>query len=101
MAYLRPSFFAVLLAATVPALAQQGTTCAAPLEFSAHPGQTLTVESRSGEIVLAGSDQDGIRVSCRTRDPERAGEVHLHFEQTGDFSRLNVSGGPDNDFHIR
>ena len=101
MAYLRPSFFAVLLATAVPAFAQQGSTCAAPLAFAAHAGLTLTVESRSGEIVLAGSDQEGIRVTCTLPDPKRAADVHVHFEQTGDFSQLHISGGPDNNFRVR
>jgi hypothetical protein len=62
---------------------------------------TLTIESRSGEVVVDGSDQDGLRVTCTLEDADRAGNVHIEFERTGDFGKLRLSGGPSNNVHIR
>lgn len=100
MRYLRLVAIAIF-AVAASGLAQNAGTCATPFSWPAKQGATLTVESRSGEVVFAGSDQEGIRVSCKTGDEDRSGEVHIKFEQTGDFSKLRVSGGPDSNFHIR
>jgi hypothetical protein len=62
---------------------------------------TMTIESRSGEIDVVGSDQAGIRVSCTLEDLDRAKDVHIQFEQTGDFGRLRLHGGIVNNLRIR
>lgn len=100
MATLRFAAIAIFLVAA-SGFGQSSGTCAAPFSWPAKAGMTLTVESRSGEVDFAGSDQEGIRISCKTGDEDRSGEVHVHIEQTGDFSKLRISGGPDNNFHVR
>lgn len=100
MTYLRLMAIAIF-AAAASGFGQNSGICATPLSWPAKAGMTLTVESRSGEVDFAGSDQEGIRVSCKTGDEDRSGEVHVSFERTGDFAKLRVSGGPDSNFHIR
>lgn len=100
MAYLRFAAIAIF-AAAASGFGQNSGTCATPLSWPAKAGMTLTVESRSGEVDFAGSDQEGIRISCKTGDEDLSGEVHVHIEQTGDFSKLRISGGPDSNFHVR
>jgi len=93
--------FVVTQASAVAALAQSAGTCAATYSAPAKAGMTLTIESRPAEAVLTGSDREGIRVSCTVSESSRAAEVKIHFEQTGDFGKLRVDGGPSNNMHIR
>jgi len=62
---------------------------------------TMTIASRSGEIDVVGSDQEGVRISCKVDDQDDAQDVHINFEQTGDFARLLIHGGPSNNVRIR
>lgn len=62
---------------------------------------TLTIESRSGEVDVVGSDKEGLQVTCAMEDPDRAKDVHIQFDQTGDFGKLLVNGGPSNNVRIR
>lgn len=101
MTHLRLLPSVLVLAGAWSALAQNSATCATPASFPARSGMTLTIESRSGEVDIVGSDQLGVRVSCTLDDQDRAGEVHIQFEQTGDFARLKLHGGPSNNVHIR
>jgi len=93
MRYPRLGSFLLLLAGVSGAAAQNSGTCAAPIVFSSKSGTELTIESRSGEIDLVGSDKDGIRVDCNLEDLDHAQDVRIQFEQTGDFARLLVRGG--------
>jgi hypothetical protein len=101
MTILQSGILLLMLAGACGGFAQSSGTCAAPVAFPAKAGMTLTIESRSGEVDIVGSDQDGVRVSCTLNDSERAGEVHIRFEQTGDFAKLEVHGGPTNNVRIR
>jgi hypothetical protein len=92
----------VLLAAGASAgLAQNSGTCAAAASFPARAGTTLTIESRSGEIDIVGSDKEGLRITCTVEDLDRAKDVHFQFEQTGDFGRLRLHGGMVNNLRVR
>ena len=101
MTFLRPGTLLLLIAGAIAAAAQNNGTCAAPLAFPAKSGTELTIDSRSGEVVVAGSDKDGIRVTCSFPDSGRAEEANIRFEQTGDFGKLVVRGGPSSNFQIR
>jgi hypothetical protein len=81
--------------------AQSSDTCAAPFSAPLRPGITLTIESRSGEVDVVGSDQQGVRVTCKLDDTDRAKDVHIEFEQTGDFGKLRLHGGPSNNVQVR
>lgn len=97
----RSGILLLMLAGTCGGFAQNSGTCAAPVAFPAKAGMTITIESRSGEVDIVGSDQAGVRVSCTLNDSERSGEVRIRFEQTGDFAKLDVRGGPTNNVRIR
>lgn len=95
------SLFVVSLAGASIGVAQNTGSCASPISAPARPGMTLTVESLSGEIVVAGSDQAGIRISCTLEDTGRAEEVRMEFEKTGDFGKLRVHGNSINNLKVR
>ena len=101
MTHLRLSPLILLLAGACSGLAQNSGTCASAASFPARAGLTLTIESRSGELDLVGSDRDGIRIACTLDDAGRAGDVHFEFHRTGDFAKLRLHGGPSNNVRIR
>jgi hypothetical protein len=101
MTCLRPCTAILLAAGACSGVAQNSGTCATAVSFPARAGMTMTIESRSGEIDVVGSDQAGIRVSCTLEDLDRAKDVHIQFEQTGDFGRLRLHGGIVNNLRIR
>lgn len=80
---------------------QNSGTCAAAVSFPARAGLEMTIVSRSGEIDIVGSDQEGVRISCKVDDQDDAKDVHIKFEQTGDFAKLMIHGGPSNNVRIR
>jgi hypothetical protein len=101
MENLRPGILSLLLAGASVASAQGSGTCAEPFSASMRAGVTLTIESRSGEIDVVGSDKDGLSVTCKLEDLDRAKDVRIEFEQTGDFGRLAVRGGFVHNFKVR
>jgi hypothetical protein len=101
MPWLRCCAFLFLLGGASAAIAQITGTCATPFSSPARAGLSLTIVSRSGEVDIVGSAQQGIRVTCTLEDTDEAKNVHIQFEQTGDFARLRLSGGPSNNVRIR
>ena len=97
----RLGIFAILAAGAIAAAAQTSGTCAAPLAFPAKPGNSIAIESRSGEVDIVGKDQEGVRVTCTLDDLDRAKDVHIEFEQTGDFGKLLVRGGWVHNLKVR
>jgi hypothetical protein len=91
----------VCLLGSSAGFAQSSGTCAAAFSAPLRAGSALTIESRSGEVDVVGSDQQGLRVTCTLDDADRARDVHVEFEQTGDFAKLRLRGGPTNNVRIR
>lgn len=81
--------------------AQGSGTCAAPFSAPLRAGIALTIESRSGEVDVMGSDRDGVRVTCTLDDTDRAKDVRIELERSGDFGKLRLRGGPTNNVRIR
>src|SRR5271165_677300 len=92
----------VAMGSAYAGMAETTGSCAAPFTVPAQAGMSLTIESRSGEIVVTGTDGPGLRVECTLSESDRASEVHIRFEKTGDFGTLSIQGGPSSgNVHIR
>jgi hypothetical protein len=83
------------------AFAQSKGSCDAPITIDAQPGISLNIESIPSEVDVVGTDQPGIRVSCTLPDGEDPDRVSLRAERTGDFGRIEVTGGRMNNLHVR
>ena len=92
---------ALLLFASCAGIAQTSGTCAAPFEAPLKPGAALSIDSRSGEIQIVGTDLEVVRVSCTLKHPDQANEIHLRFWEAGGYSKLKLKGGSDNNVRIR
>jgi hypothetical protein len=82
-------------------IAQTSGTCAAPFEAPLKSGAALSIDSRSAEIQIVGTDLEVIRVSCTLNHPEQANEVDIRLSGAGAYSKLKLKGGPGNNVHIR
>ena len=93
---------AVLLSfASCAGIAQTSGTCAAPFEASLKSGTALSIDSRSAEIQIVGTDLEVIRVSCTLSHPDQANEISIRFSEAGAYSKLKLKGGPENNVRIR
>ena len=92
---------AFLFIALPPAFAQSKGSCTKPIAIDAQPGVSLTIESISSEIDIVGTDQPGVRISCTLPDGEDPERVSLRAERTGDFAKIQVSGGQMHNLHVR
>lgn len=100
MKHLAVAASAVLFAMPA-AFAQTRGSCAAPVAIDAQPGISLNIESISSEVDIIGTDHPGIRISCTLPDGENPDRVSLRAEQTGDFGRIQITGGHMNNLHVR
>ncbi|HKF46724.1 MAG TPA: hypothetical protein VKB38_05155 [Terracidiphilus sp.] len=95
------ALFASALFLMPAAFAQSKGSCSAPVALDAHSGMSLNIESISSEVDVVGTDEPGIRVSCTLPDGEDPDRVALRAERTGDFGKIQVTGGPMNNLHVR
>jgi hypothetical protein len=84
-----------LIALPCSLLAQSSGTCANPFEAAASPGREIAMNLRSGEITIAGTDANVVRVSCTVGDNAR--DIKISFAA----DHLTIRGGPDRDVHFR
>jgi len=91
----------MLCFATCVGIAQTSGTCAAPFEAPLKSGAALSIDSRSAEIQIVGTDQEAIRVSCTIKQPEQAKEIVFQFSEGKTSSKLRLKGGPTNNVRIR
>jgi hypothetical protein len=90
------------VAITGAGLAQTSGTCAAPFESPLKSGGTLSIASRSGEVVVVGTDREKVRVSCVLDDPGDAKSVQLSWSGIEGYRKLQVhGGGAIHNFHVR
>jgi len=92
---------ALLLFASCAGIAQTSGTCAAPFEAPLKSGTALTIDSRSAEIQIVGTDQEVVRVTCTLDHPDEANDVDIRLSVAGSYSKLKLKGGPSNNVHIR
>ncbi len=91
----------VLPATSFMASAQSTGTCATPPSMQLSSGSLLAIHSRSGEIDVVGTDQEGLRVSCKLDHADDMAKIRLSFSQEGSTSLLRLTGGPQNNVRIR
>ena len=92
---------ALLSFAPCAGVAQTSGTCAAPFEAPLKSGAALSIDSRSADIQIVGTDLEVIRVSCTLKHPDQANEIHLRFWEASGLSKLKLKGGSDNNVSIR
>jgi hypothetical protein len=92
----------LLVTSTGAGLAQASGSCAAPFEFPLKSGGSITVASRSGEVVVVGTDRETVRVSCVLDEPGDAKNVQLTLSGIEGYRKLQVHGGGSiHNFHVR
>jgi hypothetical protein len=64
------------------------------------PGGRLQLEVRSGAVRISGTDRDLISIHYEGRNDEDISDVVVHCRKTANNARLEVSGGPRNDFQV-
>jgi len=89
------SLVLVLLALPCGLFAQSGGNCAAPFSAPASAGHEMTMNLRSGDITISGSDAPFVRVVCDVRDNPR--DIRISFAA----DHLTVRGGSAHDVHYR
>jgi hypothetical protein len=72
-------------------------TCAKPFEAPLNPGHELTMDLRSGDFNIVGSDASAIRVFCVVVDDDESRDIKLSFAA----GRLTIRGGSDRGLHFR
>jgi hypothetical protein len=63
-------------------------------------GGRIQLEVRSGHVRISGSDSDKISIHYEGRNGNETGDVEVHCKKSGSDARLEISGGPRNEFQI-
>lgn len=93
---------ACLVTLAIPNIsAQSKGSCDTPVSIDAQPGISLDIQSISSGVDIVGTDQPGIRISCTLPDYEDSARVLLRAERTGDFGKIQITGGHMNNLHVR
>lgn len=66
-----------------------------------NPESALSIDSRSAGIEVVGTDQEGVRISCKLDEQDKAGEIKIAFSKTGNSHQIRIEGGPRNNVQIR
>ncbi len=73
-------------------VSQNTVQCGQTLNGQLQSGAVLTIDSRPAGIEIVGTDQEGIRVSCKADDTYSATHTHLHLSGTPSQSKLTIDG---------
>jgi hypothetical protein len=71
-----------------------------PFQVDYPSGSRLNMHLRSGDIRVVGTNDNKISVRVDAKNLEKARQVKVVFDQSGNSARLRVSGGPKNDTQI-
>jgi hypothetical protein len=74
--------------------------CDRPFQSAFEPGAELHLDLRSGTVHITGSDDRLVRVTCEMKEPDRAKDVTITFEDSGKSGRLLIEGGPNGDVRM-
>jgi hypothetical protein len=74
------------------AFSQSNVECGQTLNGQLQSGAVLTIDSRPAGIDIVGTDQEGIRVSCKADDTYSATHTHLRLSGTPSQSKLTIDG---------
>jgi hypothetical protein len=90
------------IAAAVSALyAVDETSCAKPFEMPFRHAAELRLDLRAGDIEISGTNDAVVRVECELKEPDRAADVEIAFEDRSQYGRLRIRGGPHGDVRLR
>jgi hypothetical protein len=64
-------------------------------------GGRLHLDVRSGDVRISGSDSNKISIYYEGRHGDEVSDVVVRCRKTGNSAKLEISGGPRNDFQIR
>ena len=73
-------------------VSQNTVQCGQTLNGQLQSGAVLTIDSRPTGIEIVGTDQEGIRVSCKADDTYSATHTRLHLSGTPTQSKLTIDG---------
>lgn len=83
----------ILLWSGAAAHAETSVPCAATLEKAFRSEAHLVIDSRPAGLVIAGTDQETLHVTCTTDDPDQARDLHFHYSGGADGGTLSINGG--------
>jgi hypothetical protein len=69
-------------------------------EFDLAAGKTLSLNVRSGDVLIEGSDSPKLTISFDGEKSDRATEVKVTYKDKGDTVECGIKDGPHNDFRI-
>lgn len=100
----RLAFLSALLLAAIPGFAlskiEVDDVAHHPLAADFPAGGELVLHLRSGEIRIAGTDENKVTVHASGRRGEDSTDIRAHFESSGNDGVLRVAGGPSSDVTI-
>src|ERR1700722_3803043 len=85
---------AALLACSLSGIAQTETACGQTLDAPLRSRAVLTIDSRPAGLVIVGTDQAAIHLSCTVHDAESAGDIRIRLSGNQDDGKLTITGGP-------
>lgn len=71
-----------------------------PFHVDYSSGGQLSLYLRSGDVRVVGGSENKVSVRVDATDLEKAREVRVTFDNSGQSAELHVSGGPRNDIQI-
>ena len=71
-----------------------------PFQAAFPSGNQLKMYLRSGDFRVIGREDDKITVRVEAKNPEKAKEIKVRFQQFDHSAELSISGGPKNDVQI-
>jgi len=83
-----------------PAGAEETQTGRVHYEFDLAAGKTLSLNVRSGDVRIEGSDSAKLTISFEGEKSDRATEVKVTYKDKGDTVECGIKGGPHNEFRI-
>lgn len=100
---MKPLFCAFVFSLIVfsPANAETTVNCGQPFEADLRSGAVLTLDLRSGDIDITGSDRARVHVSCSADEAEDVKRIQVSFHNSGPSAMLRVKDGPSKNVRIR
>src|ERR1700733_8407784 len=84
---------AALLACSLSGIAQTDTACGQTLDAPLRSRAVLTIDSRPAGLMIVGTDQAAIHLSCTVHDAENAGDIRIRLSGNQDDGKLTITGG--------
>jgi hypothetical protein len=94
---------AVLLGSSLAGLAQTDVACGEALNAPLRSRAVLNIDSRPAGLEIVGTDQEGIRVSCKADDVENAPHDRIRLSGNQDDAKLTITGSSvrNGNFEVR